>query len=78
MRWINNLKRNAKECKDGTYEFASEYTEKMQYEYYEDMFLMNEEELTFKQSESIEKALKILRKAIMDKYPDVEIRTYLS
>lgn len=77
MRWITNLKKKAKECIDGTYEFYSEYDEKMQYEYYEEMYLMNEEEFTFKQGESIEKALRTLRKAIMDKYPNIEITTDL-
>lgn len=78
MRWITNLKRNAKECSNGTYVFGDDYTEKTQYEYYEEMYFMYEEELTIKQSETIEKALKTLRKAIMDEYPDIKIVTYLN
>ena len=75
MRWVTNLKRLAKECKDGTYDFLSEFDEKMCYEYYEEQYLMNEEEFTFKESETIEKALKTLEEAIKNKYPDIELKT---
>lgn len=76
MRWMDNLKGIAEECKKGKYEFP-EYLDmeehKRSYDYYMDQLLMYEEELTYKQAEDIEKQLEIFKATLKKQYPEINL-----
>ena len=76
MRWTDTLEWIATECKKGTYEFPEVLgAEEMRegYKYYEDQYMMYEEEMTWEQAENIQKQLEIYKEALKNHYPGIDL-----
>ena len=72
-RWVTNLKRIAKECKNRTYEFGNKIEEEMCSSYYIEQYRMEEEDFTFDEAVKTEKNIDTYVEAIRERYPDANI-----
>ena len=70
--WKQNIRRIAKECKNGTYQVPRMEDAENILKYYKDKLLEDEEELTFTQVERLEKNIKTYEEYIFRAYPTLK------